>query len=136
MTYVLDTNIVVAGINEFPVVKKRMERHAPTVMGIPLVVLAELYFGAYHSLRRADNLARVRRLREQFAILPMTEDIMDRFGSIKSELLKRGLPKTDFDLVVVATALETGATLVTNERGLKELPLEGLAVEDWLSEVP
>lgn len=65
--------------------------------------------------------------------LPLTEPIAERFGIIKSQLLKKGLPKTDVDLLVVATALETGSVLVTNESGLKNLPIEGLVVEDWLS---
>ena len=40
--------------------------------------------------------------------------------------------KSDFDLVIACTALEHGATLVTNDRGLLDESIPGLRAENWM----
>jgi predicted nucleic acid-binding protein len=54
--YVLDANIVIAGLNGVASVQSRLAGVAPSDVGIPIVALAELTFGAYKSKRRDDNL--------------------------------------------------------------------------------
>ena len=51
---------------------------------------------------------------------------------MRADLAARGVAKSDFDLVIACTALEHGATLVTNDGALKDGAIVGLAVEDWL----
>jgi predicted nucleic acid-binding protein len=48
---------------------------------------------------------------------------------------RKGRSKTDFDLVIACTALEHGATLITNDAALKDGAIENLVVEDWLEAV-
>src|SRR2546425_374256 len=83
--------------------------------GIPLVVLAELLYGARRSHRVDENLAEIHRLRTVFPVLPFTEAIAERYGAVRTALAAQGRPKDDFDLVIACTALELDATLVTND---------------------
>jgi predicted nucleic acid-binding protein len=66
-------------------------------------------------------------------LLPVTRPIVERYGIVRAELAARGLAKSDFDLLIACTALEHGATLVTNDGALKDGAIAGLVVEDWLS---
>ena len=65
-------------------------------------------------------------------VLPFDLALATRYATVRADLERRGRPKTDFDLVVACTALEHGATLITNDGGLKDGAIDGLVVEDWL----
>ncbi len=49
------------------------EEYWPDIEGlaIPLVSIAELFYGAFRSARREENLTKVRNLYESFVILPL-----------------------------------------------------------------
>ena len=55
-----------------------------------------------------------------------------RFGTLKQELGSRGRVKADIDLHIAATAIEEGATLVTNDGALLLGDIDGLAAENWI----
>ncbi len=64
--------------------------------------------------------------------LPLTHPIADRAAGLRSDLAAAGTPIGPYDLLIAATALEHGATLVTNNvREFVRLP--GLLVEDLLA---
>lgn len=132
MRFVLDTNIVIAALNDLPIVRRKIEEWPGDEIGIPAVVLAELYYGAQHSHRRDDNVARVTGLRKRFQLLSMTDRIARRYGVVREALRPRGIVKSDFDLVVAATALEHGATIVSDDHGLLDGAIEGLKAENWI----
>jgi predicted nucleic acid-binding protein len=79
------------------------------------------------------NVAHVEALEARFPVLPVTRPIVDRYGIVRADLAARGLAKGDFDLLIACTALEQGATLVTNDAALKDGSIDRLNVEDWLS---
>jgi tRNA(fMet)-specific endonuclease VapC len=101
-------------------------------VGMPLVVLAELLFGVEKSARKAANLARVTRFADGVRVLPFERDVAARYAVVRAALERKGVPKSDFDLVIACTALEHGAALITNDGSLKDGAIEGLIVEDWL----
>jgi tRNA(fMet)-specific endonuclease VapC len=70
---------------------------------------------------------------QQIEVVPVTLLVADRFGVVKAQLRARGKLKADFDLVIAATALELGATLVTNDGPLLSGDIEGLFVDNWLA---
>jgi predicted nucleic acid-binding protein len=47
-------------------------------------------------------------------VLEVTSDVARRFGEIRAGLLDHGLPARDMDLLIAATALLHGLTLVTH----------------------
>ncbi len=133
MRYVLDANIVVAALNGVPAVRARLEGVPGSEVGIPVVAVAELTFGAYKSKRREANLARIGALRRSITVLPLTDGVVDLYGSTRAGLESRGIVKSDFDLIIACTALEQGATLVTNDGSLLDGKIDRLSVENWLA---
>jgi predicted nucleic acid-binding protein len=55
-----------------------------------------------------------------------------RFGNLKQQLVSRGRVKADVDLHIAATAIDAGATLVTNDGALLAGDIEGLVAENWI----
>jgi tRNA(fMet)-specific endonuclease VapC len=130
--YVVDTNIAIAMLAQRQPVVDRLSNVGPGDLGLSVLVIAELLFGARRSARVRENVARVQALEAQFPVLSVTRPIAERYGVVRAELAARGLAKSDFDLVIACTALEHGATLVTNDWALKDGAIVRLVVEDWL----
>ena len=133
MRYVLDTNIAVAALNAHRMVASRLAVLPRDEVGLPLLVLAELLFGARNSRRVSENRAKIEALRQSIPILAVTEAVAERYSVVRADVERLGRPKSDFDLVIACTALEHGAVLVTNDGSLKDGSIEGLEVEDWLA---
>lgn len=136
MRYVLDTNIAAAALNGHPAVVSRLAAVPLDEVGLPILALGELFFGAYNSPRLTANRAKVEALRARVPILTLTEATVERYGSVRADLRRRGLPKSDIDLLIACTALEHGATLVSHDAALKDGAIAGLVVEDWLDAAP
>ncbi len=65
-------------------------------------------------------------------VLPIAIGSASRFGALKQELGARGRVKADIDLHIAPTAIEEGATLVTNDSALLAGDIEGLVAENWI----
>ena len=133
MIWLLDTNMLVYARNGVaPVVARLDEVWEQGEVVTSLLVVGELIYGVEKSIRREGNLAA---LEQQLAmldgILPLTEAIVRRFGRLKAEMGRRGIIKQDIDLHIAATAIEAGATLVTNDGALLDNTIPGLTVENW-----
>jgi tRNA(fMet)-specific endonuclease VapC len=95
-------------------------------------VLAELLFGARRSSRVEVNVARIQALEARFPLVAVTRPTVERYGIVRADLSARGIAKGDFDLLIACTAMEYGATFVTNDGALKDGAIAGLVVEDWI----
>jgi tRNA(fMet)-specific endonuclease VapC len=131
--FVLDTNHLIGVLKSDPRVRSRTDALSPLDLGVPLLALGEALYGAYRSARASENLAAIARLRAVLPVLSVTDSIVERYARVRADLAARGRPKGDFDLVIACTALEHGATLLTNDGALKNGDIEGLSVEDWLA---
>jgi tRNA(fMet)-specific endonuclease VapC len=131
--WLLDTNMLVYARNGVASVVSRLdEAWEQGEVVTSLLVVGELIYGVEKSIRREANLATVeQQLAMLDAILPPTDAIVRRFGRLKAELGRRGIIKQDIDLHIAATAVETGATLVTNDGALLDGAIPGLTVENW-----
>lgn len=136
MKYVLDTNVVARLLDNDARVAPRFAAVATDSVGMPLVVLAELLFGVEKSSRREQNRTRLERFAAGVRVLPFDVAVAARYAAVRAEVERKGRSKTDFDLVIACTALEHGATLITNDAALKDGAIEGLGVEDWLAGDP
>jgi tRNA(fMet)-specific endonuclease VapC len=132
LTYVLDTNVVIAALNGDQRVLERLRSATLDEVLIPLLVIGELLYGAHRSSRRDANLARIRALREQFRVAAIDEALIERYAAVRAAVESKGRPKSDFDLLIATCALEHQAVLVTNDAALKAGDIDGLVVEDWL----
>jgi tRNA(fMet)-specific endonuclease VapC len=65
------------------------------------------------------------------SIVPVDESVSYRFGEIRAAQLDSGLPSPEMDLMIAATALVHGLTMVThNTKDYANVP--GLSLADWL----
>jgi tRNA(fMet)-specific endonuclease VapC len=134
--YVLDANIAIAALNSVEAVRSRLEDVPASEVGIPIVALAELTFGAYKSQRREANLQRIAVLRRSITVLNLDDAIVDLYGSTRATLERRGIVNSDFDLLIACTALGQDAVLVTSDQGLLGVQIDGLRTVNWLAEGP
>ena len=132
MNYCLDTNIVIAALNGDGRVLSRLAAIPLKDTIIPLIVIAELLYGAQRSVRKEANLARVRQLGERFRVAPIDAAIVERYSVARAQVESKGRAKSDFDLLIACCALENGSVLVTNDKALKDEAIGELVVQDWL----
>jgi len=134
VTFLLDTNILVYARNGVaPVVARMDEAGRRGQIVTSLLVVGELIYGAERSKKREANLAAIEgQLALLDGILPVTDAIVRRFGQIKASLTDGGIAKQDVDLYIAMTAIEAGATLVTNDHALLDGSIPGLIVENWV----
>lgn len=131
MRFLLDTSICVPLINGTDakltghVLQLRKNR-----LVLCSVVKAELYFGARHSARVAENLDRVERFCSVFDSLPFDDGAAGHYGSIRAQLVREGRIIGANDLLIAAIALAADVTLATRNVGeFKRIP--SLAIEPW-----
>jgi tRNA(fMet)-specific endonuclease VapC len=134
--YVLDANLAIAALNGVDAVRSRLEDVPASEVGIPIVALAELTFGAYKSQRREANLQRIAVLRRSITVLNLDDAIVDLYGSTRATLERHGIVNSDFDLLIACTALGQDAVLVTSDQGLLGVQIDGLRTANWLAEGP
>lgn len=129
MRYLLDTNAVASLFND-PAgpISRRVREHLPTDIGLPAVVVHELYFGAFKSQRRDRNLALIDGL--QFEVVGFDREDAQHAGEIRAVLARQGTPIGAYDVLIAGQARARDLTLVThNIREFQRVP--ELRVEDW-----
>jgi len=132
MRYLLDTNIVSVWAGGRSVrLAQRLLQTPPADLCISALVQHELLYGfALTPGTKAES--RTLRLLDLLPILPFGVAEARRSALIRSQLARRGAPVGPYDLLIAATAIENGLTLVTHN--FREfMRVDGLAAEDWLA---
>lgn len=129
MSYLLDTNVVIALLNgSRPIVGAKVRGQAVSDILLSSIVLHELRFGAFKSARQVANLARLDALR--FPIVPFDETDASEAGRIRAALHRLGTPIGPYDVLIAGQALARDLVLVT--RNTREFSrIVGLKIEDW-----
>jgi len=130
MIYLLDTNVCVTYLRgrDARLIQNVQARQLGELR-LCAVVLAELYYGAAMSNQPQANKAKVEVFVRRFVSVPF-DAAADRFGDIRAHLAKLGTAIGPYDLMIAATALVSGLTLVThNTREFSRVP--GLNLADW-----
>ena len=134
MTFLLDTNVVVAILrNQPPIVRERFRgavSDGATIIASS-VVLFELWYGVARSERRQENTERMRVFLSGIdSVLPFEERDASIAGELRASLEKGGTSIGPFDLLIASQALRIGATLVT--ANVAEFArVQGLVWQDW-----
>lgn len=134
MTYLLDTNAVIALLkNEPAAVRKRLRRNVAkgAAVNISTIVLYELWYGVARSARRHENAERLRVfLSGNIGVVPFEEKDAEIAGDVRARLEAQGTPIGPYDLLIAAQAMRTGATLVT--ANVTEFArVRGLSCQNW-----
>lgn len=90
-----------------------------SVIGVPLMVVGEMYFGAYRSQREAKNLRNIRNFlaNPRVEILHINEGTAKIFGEISTELANMGRPIQQNDVWIAALAKQYDFPLLTADKG-------------------
>lgn len=129
MRFLLDTNAVIALLEDNRSFVARIRRYLPSDFGISAIVHHELCFGAYKSRRVAANLQNVHAL--QFEVVPVSKADAERAGEIRAALQARGTPIGPYDVLIAGQAVARSLTLITHN--VAEFSrVDGLEFEDWL----
>jgi tRNA(fMet)-specific endonuclease VapC len=130
----LDTNVVIAAVNQRkPSVRRRLEQALVdrVTVGIPTVVLYEMWYGIRKSMRpqaNAEVLANFLAL--DVTLWPFEPEDAEEAGDIRAALERAGTPVGPYDILIAAQARRRSAVLITaNEREFARVP--GLKTEDW-----
>ncbi len=116
--YLLDTNhaaVAMAGDTSF---SARLLQYAQPddQFCLSITVLAELYFAAYASKRREQNLAGISFLLERVNLLDFDLAVAEEYGRIKAKLKAKGRPIPGTDAQIAAVARVHGLTVLTTDR--------------------
>ena len=128
MRYLIDTDWVIHYLSDVGPVIDRVAELMPGDLGLSIVSLAELHEGLVGS---RDRQAVERRLNDfllGMTVVNLDEEVCRIFGRERSRLRAEGNLIGDLDILIGATALRHGLTLLTNNRRHFER-LADLAIE-------
>ncbi len=134
MTYLLDTNAVIALLKDRPAgVRARLRRAMSRGASIAVssVVLYELWYGVARSERRRENAERLGVfLSGRIDVVAFDAEDAATAGDLRATLEAAGTPIGPYDVLIAAQALRSGATLVT--ANVSEFArVRDLAWQDW-----
>src|SRR5438309_5699485 len=113
MRYLLDANAVIALLNDATSkLAKRVRRHRPSEIAISAIVAHELFYGAFKSRRRSENVALVDSL--QFAVLELDKEDAREAGEVRAQLVSEGMPIGPYDVLIAGQAKARNLMLVTH----------------------
>jgi tRNA(fMet)-specific endonuclease VapC len=123
----LDTNIAIL----FAAADKQVTalfREANSVF-LPVIVVAEMFFGAMKSQRVHENIRSVEQLLATVDVVPCDTTTARHYGTIKSRLRAAGRMIPENDLWIAAIALQRGMTLATRDHHFDGI--EGVETCRW-----
>jgi len=131
VSFLLDTDICSAYMKGNAVVQNRFMQYGGR-LHISVATLGELYTWALRANASPRRMHGLLDLLRDVVVLDATPDVARKLGETEAALLDQGLPVSEFDLLIAATALLHGFTLVThNVQDFKHVP--GLTIMDWLA---
>ena len=126
MTYLLDSNVVILHLGGDPATRQLVNTVVVSGIAISLISYMEVYQGIYAS---ADPVVAQIEFESWLSggvpVLPFDQVIALRCARLRADLNKQGrrVRSRALDLVIAATALEHGLTLVTaNKADYRDIP--------------
>ena len=126
MTFLLDTNIVIAVLNKEAAVESQL---AGKTIFLGSIVLGELYYGAHKSARSKENLAKIEAFVVNYPILDCAKQTAEQYGLLKQALEAKGNPIPENDRWIAALAKQHNLMLVTRDDHFKRI--DGLSITKW-----
>ena len=130
MEYLLDTNICIFYLQGKYNVPAKILKAGRKNCFISEITVAELLYGASCSQNKEKHLKEVEDLISLFTTLPIYP-ALHTFADTKAQLRTSGMLIDDFDLLIGATALANGLTLISdNLKHLSRIP--NLKCKNWV----
>ena len=113
MEFLCDTNIISEVMKRSPNGNVQQWLQQQDMIFVSVITVEEVCCGlAYKDARRQREWFE-KFLHSRCEILPITRSIAERCGTLRGQFRKRGITRTQADLLIAATAYEQGVTLVT-----------------------
>lgn len=132
MTYLLDTDTCVHILRGKAKVVHQMQHRSPAELAVSAITHYELLYGVARcpaSWRKREE-KKVLMLLGHITILPFTADTSAQAAGVRAKLESNGHSIGPMDVLIAATALEYGLTLVTGNLGEFQR-VAGLKCESW-----
>ena len=126
--YLIDTDWVIDHLNAIERVVDRLKELRPQGLALSIISLAELLEGVQYSRDPVQSQQALDAFLEDVSVLGIDEEVCKIFGRERGRLRKAGQLIGDFDLLIAATSLHYGLTVLTNNRQHFER-VEGLQIE-------
>ena len=125
----IDTDICIELLKGNKRILQRRDRYDGPI-GVCFMTIAELYYGAEKSSEPTKNHETIDKLLLTLEIVQSDLPILRRFGTIKAQLQKEGVPLADADILIASATIERGEKLITGNTKHFER-IAGLTLEDW-----
>jgi tRNA(fMet)-specific endonuclease VapC len=126
--YLLDTNAVIKMLSGHANVIRHVQMNQVGDIGLPAVVMHELYFGAFNGRQTNRTIGVIESL--VFDIVDLRVDDARCAAEVRAVLNAAGTPIGPYDILIAGQALVRDLTLIThNTREFSRVP--GLRIEDW-----
>ncbi len=123
MSYLIDTDWLIDVLLGVPGAVGAVERLSGQDLGVSVVSYGEIFEGALGAPDPQAKLAQYRAFLDRFSLVPLSDPIMERFARIRKLLRDSGQLIPDLDLLIGATAVHHGLTLLTrNLRHFGRIP--------------
>jgi len=128
--YLLDTNTCVFALKQRSRVVEQLRKCVPEDLGVAIITVAELWFGARKSVRPEATRREIDAFLKPFEVLPFDHEAADEYARLRFELERIGRPIGERDLLIASIAVARGLTELTHN-GSEFGRRAGLIVEDW-----
>ena len=128
LRYLVDTDWVIDHLNQIERVVNKLRELRPQGLALSIVSLAELYEGVHYSRDPEQSQQALDAFLEDVTVLGIDEEICKIFGRERGRLRRQGQLIGDMDLLIAATCVHYGLTLLTSNRRHFDR-IEGLSIE-------
>ncbi len=123
MPYLLDADWSIQSLHQHGQAAITLRRLAPQRIAVSIITLVELYEASFMTTNPKAHMAGLRNFLAPFRLLNLNEDIAQRAAEIRAHLRRQGRIISDFDILIGATALHYGLTVLTfNRRHFERIP--------------
>ncbi len=145
--YLLDTNHFSRLIQGDFAIRQKITEVGEENIAISIITSGEVYYMAYYSERRQENLRRVKTYLSGIGIYSLSEPISDLYGEFKANLIRHYGPKdrekrrkikidaigiSDNDLWIACTALHHGLVVVSKDKDFPRMQqVHNFPLESW-----
>lgn len=128
--YLLDTNTVIDMLKAKRGIQRQVMEHNPYNCYISDITIAELMTG-YYLKGNPKEKQDIEFLKENFTLLNVTPNILDKFAEYRARLTKIGNSIPALDLIILATASVHGLVPVSHDKHFRVIP--ELNCQDWVT---
>ena len=132
LSYLLDTSVLCQPLKRRPLpeVVARWKALGDAVLCTSIICEAEILFGIEKSQSDRLRAEYEKILLGKLQIIGLDRRVIQAYAQIKADLMRKGLPRPEFDLLIAATAWAHSLTVATLDTA-HFTDIEGVVVEDW-----